>query len=327
MKSSELITWEVEGKGRKHFDYQNQPPTGRRNTRKYQYVQWGDVEHHWHGGFLQTRGFKPVIPGVTREWLLDVYREELKSEFQPEELDQLGDRDGAIVTDLLKTWREDFNTSVYDDPRYVFETVSCGLNVTGMLTGSKLRNASPILHTLMWWDHLDYTPETLIDVGAGIGLSSIWFAYFMPTTQVYASESNEASVRLIERVRDDLNLSNLHIGDSLETYDCGVFFEVVEHIQSDYDKTTGAPFPWLDTYLERIKTNFVYSTYWSKNEISVGHFDRYDFGNGPLDAPLGWGRKFHKEIVKRGWDHDRRHDFYGSLPNVFWKQRLGHTQT
>ena len=75
--NTDLMTWEHHGKSKKHFEYQESPPTGRRNTKKYQYVQWGDAEHHWHGGFLQTRGYVAFIPGVSSEWLLDVYRDEL----------------------------------------------------------------------------------------------------------------------------------------------------------------------------------------------------------------------------------------------------------
>lgn len=315
-----IITWEVEGKKQTYFEYQDNEPTSRRRTRMYEYVQWGDKEHHYNGKFLQTRNFSTKIPGVSYDTLLSIYRDELKNIFSKSELNQLGDKDSEIIKSLLTRWRNSFDVSIYDDPYYVFETVSCGLNVTGMLQKEDLRNTSPVQHTLMWWDHVKFKPKTILDVGAGIGLSSVWFAYFFPDTQVYVDEKNSLSIRLIERVKKELNLNNLHIGDQLDEYDCGTFYEVVEHIQSDYDNRTGTPFPWLDKYLTKIKKNFVYSTYWTKYDTSVGHFDYYDFGDGATQKPRSWGRTFHKQIVKRNWRHDRRHDFYGSLPNIFWKE-------
>jgi hypothetical protein len=320
MVRSSLITWENSGKERKYFDYQRTKPTSRRKTAKYEYASWGNKEHHWNGKFLQTRGYDPSIPGVSFESLVETYKDELKQDFTEIELNQLGDKNGDIISSLLLQWRKDFDISIYDNPYYVFESVSCGLNVTGMIEADKLRNTSPVFHTLMWWDHLDYKPKTILDVGAGVGLSAIWFAYHMPETEVYVAEVNELSIRLLERVRKDLGLKNLHFGDVLDEYDAATFYEVVEHIQSRSDIKTGAPFPWLDKYLTRIKENFVYSTYWTKYDTSVGHFNLYDFGQGLLNNPKTWGRNFHKEIVKRNWSHDRRHDFYGSLPNIFWKK-------
>ena len=320
MDDNALRTWEVEGKEKKYFDYQHTPPTGRRRTKKFEYVQWGNKEHHYGGKFLQTRGYDPAIPDLSYERLLEIYKDELKTEFSKEELDQLGDRDSKIINDMLQRWRQNFDVLIYDDPYYVFETVSCGLNVTGMIDKSKMRNTSPIFHTLMWWDHLGYVPKTILDVGAGIGISSIWFAYHLPDTDVYVNEVSGLSVRLIERVKKEMDLKNLHIGDQLDSYDAGTFYEVVEHIQAEDNKETGTPFPWLDGYLDRINENFVYSTYWTKYDTSVGHFNLYDFGNGTIDTPRSWGRNFHKAICERGWDHDRRHDFYGSLPNIFWRK-------
>ena len=48
-------------------------------------------------------------------------------------------------------------------------------------------------------------------------------------------------------------------------------FEVVEHIQSNYDAKIGQPFPWADNYLNKIKTGLIYRTYWKG--IHIGHFD------------------------------------------------------
>jgi len=319
VKSNELITWEGKGGKRKYFDYQNEEPTGRRETRMYEYVQWGDKEHHYNGKYLQTRGYDFQIPGVTKDSILEIYRDELSGQFTDTELEQLGDKDSEILSNLLHKWRDSWDLGIYSDPYYVFETVSCGINVTAMLQGDKLRNTSPVIHTLMWWDHLGYEPKTIIDVGAGVGLSSVWMASRYKNTQVYVDEISPLSVQLLRRTKKELGLENLHIGDQLDRYDAGTFYEVVEHIQSPDDPTIGTPFPWTDRYLERLENSFVYSTYWTKNESSVGHFDKYDFGKGVSDKPRTWGREMKKSMNERGWHLDQRPDFYGSLPKFFWR--------
>ena len=104
--SKELITWEGRGNKKKYFKYQDKEPTGRRTTKMYEYVQWGDVEHHYNGKYLQTRGYDFQIPGVTKESILEIYRDELSGQFTDTELEQLGDKDSEILSNLLHKWRD-----------------------------------------------------------------------------------------------------------------------------------------------------------------------------------------------------------------------------
>ena len=326
----ELSTWETPGrKQKKYFPYQNQTPTGRIRTRggkgKYEHPVWGKHVHHTDGRYYKTIGYTPTLPlQKPKQQLLEWYRDELKSEFTQSDLKWLGEKESPILTELLKDWREKGCINIYDNRYYIFETVSCGLNVTQQVvnTQSQLRITSPPLHTMMYFDFLNYKPKTLIDVGCGIGLSSIWYSYHHPECDVYVDEYNELSVRLINRVKKELNLQNLHIGDKLDEYDCGTFYEVVEHIEGE--SGVGTPFPWLDNYLQRIKQNFTYSTYWSKPEDSIGHFMNYDFDGIKLgvENKHKWGKQFHKSLQQRNWIHDKRCDFHGTLPNIFWKNYL-----
>ena len=327
----EVSTWENPGrKQKKYFDYQKLPPTGRIRTKKgkgkYEHPVWGKVVHHTDGRYYKTLDYSYQIPlHHFKSQLLRWYKDELKSEFTQSDLEWLGKKESPILDELLKDWKTHGCINIYDNRYYIFETVTCGLNVTQQVTDSyqnQLRISSPPLHTMMWFNHLGYKPRTLIDVGCGIGLSSIWFAYNFPDCEVYVDEHNELSVRLIERVKKELQLFNLHIGDKRNEYDCGTFYEVVEHIEGE--PGVGTPFPWLDNYLHRINHNFTYSTYWSKNESSIGHFNQYEFDGVKIgeEKKSRWSKTFHKSLENRDWIHDKRCDFHGTLPNVFWMDKL-----
>ena len=131
----------------------------------------------------------------------------------------------------------------------------------------------------MYFHHLKNIGElkdvkTIIDVGSGIGISSIWFGYFNPEIQVYVDETNPQSIQVLQQMINKLGLTNVHIGDQLKEYDYGLFIEVVEHIQSDTNPLIGKPFSWMEGYLDRIRTGFIQHTYWEDHHI--GHFDNYE---------------------------------------------------
>ena len=315
-----------------YFPYQEHTlPISHRVTKNYRFPQWdvdGDlVEHHQNGKYRRTIGahhWLPELKDLTRDRLLVIIRDEMKDTFSERELSMLGDRCSPILRRLLKEWHTHYDTRIYDDPYYIFETVSCAIHVTAQITNSKrdtLRQTGVVRKNIMYFNHLGYTPRTILDVGCGIGLSSLYMAHNFPNSDIYVDEKNKLSLRILQRLCDEFNIKNVHIGDKLPRYSCGIFHEVIEHIPLAEGSRWGSPYPWLDTYLERFDDNFTYSTWWQKYDTSIGHFNAYliDDGNQCPSNSRHWARNFHQSLKRRDWMMDTRLELQHRMPWFFWR--------
>lgn len=320
---------------KKYFKYQAKAPdriykskNGKGNLDIY---QWGNNLHYsgdkWSRS--ETRNIKFNIKNF-REKLFSWIEDELKNDFSSEELKLIRERDNSILDNLLSQWRSSYDISIYHDKYYIFETINCGIFVTGKINkgdNSHIGLGSPIFNSLDYLLALGYEPKTILDFGAGIGISSIFYALCFPQSKIYIIEENPLSVKIIKRLIKELNLENIYFGDQLENYDCGLFFESVEHIKdlSRDAENIGAPFPFLDPYFNKINDVIIQSSYWKKNRTSIGHFDRYDFGDGIIEeARKGkWGLDFPKKLKSKfNFIKDNRLQFFQTFPHIFWKNNL-----
>lgn len=323
----DILNWNNSPKKYLSFKYQKNAPSGymvsKKGKGKTEYTFWNNnkFQHHYNGQYQKTVGVCYDIPNFTRKEILDIAKNIIPKHAH---LNLLGvdQKNNHVLKNLESKWHQNKDIAMYDEEDYFFETVNCGINMTAEINQKgNMSGRCAIYNGFMWLDHLVSIgdikePKTIIDVGAGIGISSIYYAYHHPNCTVYVDEANPYSVQFINEACKHLNIKNIIIGDELESYDFGFFFEVVEHIQSNYDTKIGQPFPWADNYLNKIKTGLIYRTYWKG--IHIGHFDKYDFDGNVVDVKKG-GTEFKKCMEKRGWKKDNRHSFFGHKPIFFWK--------
>jgi tRNA G26 N,N-dimethylase Trm1 len=265
---------------KKYFKYQDEVPDKIYKTKNgkgiHSLYQWGNNLHYngekWNRS--EIRNIRFDIKNF-REKLFSWIEDELKDDFSTEELKLIRERDNSILDRLLSQWRSSYDISIYHDKYYIFETINCGIFVTGKINKGDISHiglGSPIFNSLDYLLSLGYQPKTILDFGSGIGMSSIFYSLIFPQSQIYIIEENPHSVKIIKRLIKELNLTNIHFGDKLENYDCGLFFESVEHIKdlSRDSENIGSPFPFMNNYFNRINDLIVQSSYWKKNRTSIG---------------------------------------------------------
>ena len=220
-----------------------------------------------------------------------------------------------LLHNMAVDWMKNRDTSVYGHADYIYESLHCGLYVSGEIhkTGSvgKWCLLDKLCKTL---DLLKLRNKNLIvvDLGAGLGLTTLWMAYFLPNSKVYYVDASPESQQIVEEMCKLKGITNLYTIDKLEDIeeeeiDIATGFEFVEHIEDPNRKGFGMPFLGIDPVLKRMSSSgmFMYSTMWNaeqNNGSTVGHFLNYDFDGEVVTMPAGKSpvrsRKHHRLFVK-----------------------------
>lgn len=290
------------------FPYMSRPWDSVRKSKNkglYDYYEWNGFEHHEDGKFKDEPSFNPGFAPVDGKFgsrMKDIIRRVMRRHgYSEDQLKLLFKKEHQILDDLLDLWQSNYDIAIYDDPLYAFETIHCGVHVTGRITNGKrqMTECSTVRHVLCWLRHNGIVPKTILDVGPGIGISSIFLALEFPDSTIYVDEANPLSVDIIKEFCKELSISNVVFGDILPKYDFICMLEVIEHIQSEDDKMMGDPTQWLKERLDKT-TLWCYSTYWRRID-SVGHFPKYRF-NGHIETnPKKFKPEFHKMVTGWGW--------------------------
>jgi 2-polyprenyl-3-methyl-5-hydroxy-6-metoxy-1,4-benzoquinol methylase len=224
-------------------------------------------------------------------------------------------KNSQMLQNLANIWMSKRCVSIYADPNYIYESLHCGLYVSGEIHKKGHVGKWCIIDKLCkTFDLLGMKNDKLIiaDLGAGIGLTTIWMAYFLPNSKVYYTDASPESILLVKEMCKLANISNLHIVNSLDEIKEGYLdvvtgFEFVEHIEDPKRKGVGMPFLGINDALNMLsaKGMFMYSTMWNaeqNNGSTVGHFLKYDFDGQVLTMPAGKSavrsRKHHRLFVK-----------------------------
>lgn len=252
----------------------------------------------------------------------------------------------ALLTQLANEWMSKRDTSIYGDPRYLYESIHCGIYVSGEIhkTGS-IGKWCEIDKLCKVFDLLKLKNKNLkiVDLGAGLGLTTIWMAYTMPNSTVYYLDASPESESIVGDMCARGGITNLKfiksLGEIEGEIDVATGFEFVEHIEDPVEKGVGKPFLGIDSVLNKIKDNgiFMYSTMWNaeqNNGSTIGHFLTYDFDGKRLVMPAGKSdvrsRKHHRYFVEgmkkrnfhilNGGRRGTKWDFKGHTPYCFVKE-------
>lgn len=221
----------------------------------------------------------------------------------------------TLLDQMAQDWMKYRDTSIYTDKNYIYESLHCGLYVSGEIHKSGSIGKWCLIDKLCKTINLlklHNKQLTVVDLGAGLGLTTIWMAYVMPKSKVYYVDSSPESQMLVKEMCQISNITNLHIingiNDIIENeVDLVTGFEFVEHIEDQQRKGVGLPFLGIQDYLNKLSNDgmFMYSTMWNaeqNNGSTIGHFTQYQFDKELVTMPAGKSnvksRKHHKLFVE-----------------------------
>jgi len=205
----------------------------------------------------------------------------------------------ALLKELAKEWMSSRDIAVYQNPDYLFETICCSLYVTGEFKkdgrlgkNSGIDNMMRTLHMLGY----DKKAARILDMGSGLGFTTLYAAYFCPHATVYYNDTSPPSRLLFQKLVARSGLTNIVILDDWreppEELDVVMGFEFVEHISSEDDPLVGDPILPIRHVHPHIKLggHFLYSTMWNaeqNNGETIGHFTSYRFGDTVVNLDVG----------------------------------------
>ena len=205
---------------------------------------------------------------------------------------------------LNKDWikNRDMN-ALYSHPDYKWDS----------LNGSLFDTSATVAKLINWADRNEVSPKTILDYGAGPGITSIILAASFPEATVSYYEINKDSIRMNEWLRERFNIHNIETIYKIDKrYEMVCMFEVIEHISKN-------PFEEVKRVLNYSNKEdlFVYSTLWSAEAngwMSLGHFKYYLFDKWYhiTDNP---GRGVEIMLSRLGWKKIAR--LFNNRPHVF----------
>lgn len=228
-------------------------------------------------------------------------KEECKSYFS---------KKSSMLENLAQKWMKSRDTTIYSDKDYLFETIHCSLFVTGEFKKSGiLGKNSGIDNLLRTFHHLGLFDKkiTIVDLGAGLGLTTLFMAKVMPKAKIYYLDASSASAKILKKLIAKAGINNIVFADDIEecpsVIDVVVAFEFIEHIEDKDVKGTGAPLVGIEDWLTRIPSegHFLYSTMWNaeqNNGSTIGHFTKYNFDGNIVQLPSGKSDKRSREPHK-----------------------------
>jgi len=199
---------------------------------------------------------------------------------------------------LQKIWdnrEHDEDFSVYHEPAYMAEAISCYINVSSNCINHLTKYLNKI--------GVDISELTLLDDYNGCGLSSI-LAVTKGFKKVYYFNDSKVQKKLIDDVCELVGIkAPIEVNETerfSKTYDIVCSFEVAEHIKE--------PIPYIKTAMRASNKYLCYSSgFGSNNELQVGHYLEY-IANGKKVSPRTISRRaldFIKndfELKEVGWN-------------------------
>ncbi len=191
---------------------------------------------------------------------------------------------------------------LYDSDDYLICTLGCYIRVTGP-TCRAIAN---------WWKlpQINWTPRTIVDVWAGIGLGTAHLAMEFPESTVVYHNTQGKQWLVAEAMFEELDLVNVVMVDDPEVSikaDTVVAFEVMEHFPNPISEISKFLGPLTRMYVDC--SSFAYD--------SAGHMKQFQAPDGSwIDHKL-FRRTFNTWLRDNGWEDACKHF---KVPN-FWQCR------
>lgn len=213
---------------------------------------------------------------------------------------------------------QDYDYSVYSDPDYIFVPLDC----------FKVWSRPNVINTIKYFHHINHEPETILDIFAGTGQSSVLLALAFPGSKVRYFNSDEMQVKLFDTLVERYDIKNVEILEGPEPgSELVVAYEAIEHILE--------PIEFMTPILSDQRTKF-YVDASSFTLDSIGHFKNYvvHIKHPSIDdeinrvipnkefkrfyfnwvKSIGFYQSFDTQLEGKPGHHKR---FYNGRPNVF----------
>lgn len=146
------------------------------------------------------------------------------------------------------------------------------------------------------------SPNTIADLGCGIGYTSAALAQMFPQASVYATNLvDSAQFRVCQKMSETHRFSLVGSVEELPKIDCVFASEYFEHFE--------APIEHLKEVLAKNPKHLIIANAFSS--VSLGHFDRYKIDGGWVEGKKV-GRVFNQYLRKAG---------YEKMPTSCWNDR------
>ena len=219
-------------------------------------------------------------------------------------------KNNQLLTDMSSQWMIERDVAVYQQPDYLFETICCSLYVTGEFKkDGRLGKNSGIDNMMRTLHMLGYQNRAcrILDMGSGLGFTTLYAAKFCPQATVYYNDTSPASRDLFKKLVKLTGLTNIVMLDDWKNpptdLDVVMGFEFVEHIEANDSAHVGDPLAPVRHVHDHIKQggHFLYSTMWNaeqNNGSTIGHFTAYRFGDKIVHLEEGKSDKRSREPHK-----------------------------
>lgn len=160
------------------------------------------------------------------------------------------------------------------------------------------------------------TPKSILDYGAGIGLSTFDLADAFPDTTIYYYNISDFQLVLFNDLMAKFPTKNIVHITSLEGIDAEAVFcsEFFEHIKD--------PVPMAQHISDISGVKYIVEASSFKFHDFAGHYTHFIFDGKPVEAEFGQ-RMFNKGLRKIGFENSRKThkvSCWNSRPNIWVKQ-------
>ena len=156
---------------------------------------------------------------------------------------------------------------------------------------------------------LGHKPQTIMDFGAGIGLSTLQLAKAFPEAQVVYQNLPGLQTDIAIQIFKDNGANNVVIKHDLPILaDVVLALDTFEHIKNPLTLLTKVLTQSTKIYVDQ--SAFQYPN-------CVGHYDTYEV-NGRSETPQDTMKAFYKMILEMGY-HKEKMPFFNAIPKVFSK--------
>ena len=173
-----------------------------------------------------------------------------------------------------------------------------------------------VLDTVGFLHEINYTPERILDFGAGIGMSTVELALAYPNAEIVYANLGDLQIDMAKRLASHMGVTNItftHERDFVAMKECDVVvaYEVFEHLR---EPITVVKQSILDGKCRVLIDNSSFTVH------APGHFPTYCSPDGKVIPNKKFRRTFNKAIRAAGFNSAEK-VIIDKWPSSFWNNR------